>query len=250
MRGRPGDSGAPVDGAEGNTRRIDHVVHAVPDLHAAATEYEAMGFVVTPRADHPFGTSNHLIVLRDSYIELVTVTDPLRLPEKGFAREVADHLTRIDGGIPFVVLASDDPETDRTALASLVVGDLQFSRPAPLPDGSTVVAAFTCLLTDGTPDVGVFYCHHHHPESVWSPAALAHPNGASTLVSTMIPMTESSTLRLAEFVGTVPIDGVVRAGATSISAGRAAVTVGTHDPAEAHRHVAGVEVSIRQIEQP
>ncbi|NIQ53863.1 MAG: VOC family protein, partial [Gammaproteobacteria bacterium] len=44
-------------------RRIDHLVHAVDDLDAAAAAYEDLGFLVTPRADHPFGTSNRLVIL-------------------------------------------------------------------------------------------------------------------------------------------------------------------------------------------
>ena len=51
------------------SRHVDHLVVPVPDLDAAAAELERTGFVVTPRADHPFGTSNRLVVFADTYLE-------------------------------------------------------------------------------------------------------------------------------------------------------------------------------------
>lgn len=57
-------------------RSIDHVVHVGHDFDQLAGEYEALGFTVTLRADHPFGTSNRLAVLENAYLELVAITRP------------------------------------------------------------------------------------------------------------------------------------------------------------------------------
>lgn len=98
-----------------SVRPIDHVVHAVADLDSAAEDYESMGFMLTPRSDHPFGTSNRLIVLESTYIELVAVTSP-ELITGGFAAEVK-RVAELGGGLAFLVLRSHYAYADREALA-------------------------------------------------------------------------------------------------------------------------------------
>src|SRR5690606_870940 len=73
-------------------RPLHHVVVAVPDLDASAGALEGAGFYVTARSDHPFGTSNRLVMLQDVYIELVSVTRPDLVPDAGFARFVLEAL--------------------------------------------------------------------------------------------------------------------------------------------------------------
>ncbi len=45
------------------SRGIDHVVLSVRDLDSAESFFTRAGFTLTPRAEHPFGTSNHLAIL-------------------------------------------------------------------------------------------------------------------------------------------------------------------------------------------
>lgn len=185
-------------------RRLDHLVHAVDDLDAAAAAYTGLGFAVTPRADHPFGTSNRLIVLEGSYLEIVAVTRPERLPESGFAAEVAARLRDRGPGISHLVLSSDDPARDREMLAGrglATAGLLEFSRPAPLPEGTIGEAAFQLAFTPGIVGLGVFFCRHLSPEVVWHPSALAHPNRAGRLVEVWLPLSPSNEERIA--LGTI-----------------------------------------------
>ena len=49
-------------------RGIDHLVLCVRDLNRARRLYERLGFTVTPRALHPFGTGNHLIQCEGNFI--------------------------------------------------------------------------------------------------------------------------------------------------------------------------------------
>ena len=65
------------------TRGIDHVVHAVHDLDAAASLYERLGFQVGSRNRHPWGTHNRVVQLAGSYVELLTVAEPERIPPHG-----------------------------------------------------------------------------------------------------------------------------------------------------------------------
>ena len=59
------------------TRGIDHIVHAVRDLDAAAALYRGLGFTVGGRNEHPrdWGTQNRLIQTPDTFIELLAIAD-------------------------------------------------------------------------------------------------------------------------------------------------------------------------------
>ncbi len=58
---------------------IDHVILAGPDLDALEESFTRMGFHVTGGGEHPhLGTRNRIIILDESYIELLAVADPDR----------------------------------------------------------------------------------------------------------------------------------------------------------------------------
>ncbi|MEQ9568159.1 MAG: VOC family protein, partial [Pseudomonadales bacterium] len=67
------------------SRSIDHLVLCVNDLDAAIAAYRQLGFTVTPRANHPFGTGNALIQLNGMYIELLSVVEPSKIAETDLA---------------------------------------------------------------------------------------------------------------------------------------------------------------------
>ena len=56
-------------------RGLDHIVHAVHDLDAAADFYRRLGFQVGSRNTHPraWGTQNHIVQLPGTYIELLAL---------------------------------------------------------------------------------------------------------------------------------------------------------------------------------
>ncbi len=60
-------------------RGLDHVVHAVRDLHAARSAYAALGFTTTPPALHPWGTGNSLVQLDRSFFEILSVEAPEKI---------------------------------------------------------------------------------------------------------------------------------------------------------------------------
>jgi hypothetical protein len=158
---------------------LDHLVLPVTDLDVAAAAFTDAGFVVTPEAPHPFGTANRLVVFERVYIELVTVADPARIPDSGFARRVADHLAAGRDGLSHLACQATtigDAGSEIRA-AGLEAGEpMWFSRPAPRTDGSELTASFTLLPIAGHPHQ--FFCVHHTPEAVWFRPHLLHPNGA------------------------------------------------------------------------
>src|SRR5438132_324481 len=58
---------------------LDHIVHAVRDLDAAAELYRRLGFTVGAPNKHPWGTHNRIVQLPGFFIELLTVAEPERL---------------------------------------------------------------------------------------------------------------------------------------------------------------------------
>ena len=66
-------------------RGLDHIVHAVRDLDAAADFYRRAGFTVGARNRHPWGTHNHLVQLPGFFVELLTMAEPDKLGTVGFS---------------------------------------------------------------------------------------------------------------------------------------------------------------------
>lgn len=189
-------------------RPIDHVVVVVPDLEEAGGALEMAGFHVTPRSDHPFGTSNRLVMVPASYLELMSVTRPEALPESGFARFVADNLAAERDGPLMMALRSDDVESDRRHLADLGLPGpeaLRFGRTARLPDGSETRVEFECSFTDLRSErFDAFYCRHLTRDQVWHPDTLVHPNGADILRSVTVADPGEALGHLAAMAGVEP----------------------------------------------
>jgi catechol 2,3-dioxygenase-like lactoylglutathione lyase family enzyme len=60
---------------------IDHVVHTVHDLDAAAAFYTALGFTIGARNRHPWGTHNRIIQFPGAFLELLEVAEPEKITE-------------------------------------------------------------------------------------------------------------------------------------------------------------------------
>ena len=58
---------------------IDHIVHAVRDLDAAAEFYASAGFTVGARNRHAWGTHNRIVQLKDCFIEILEVAEPEKI---------------------------------------------------------------------------------------------------------------------------------------------------------------------------
>ena len=146
-----------------------------------------MGFTLTPTARHPFGTGNSLAQMGSSFIELLAVTDPERIPPHGdgrfsFAAHNAEFLSRREG-MSMLVISSDNARADeeRWRKAGLKTFEpVYFERAAKLPDGGEAKVAFTIafVLNDDMPDAVFFCCQQHAPDAFWQPDYQRHQNGA------------------------------------------------------------------------
>jgi hypothetical protein len=177
-------------------RGLDHVVHAVGDLDAAAELYRRLGFLVGARNRHPpeWGTQNHIVQLPGVFIELLTVAD---------ATAIAPHAPRsfsfgafnrdfLAGGEGLSMLAlAGHGAPDAAAFRTAGIGDFapyEFARQGKRPDGTPIEVAFALAFAvdPQAPDIGFFTCQHRYPEHFWDPAFQAHANTAIGLAAVVL----------------------------------------------------------------
>ena len=169
---------------------INHLVLAGHDLEAMRSHYARLGFTVTPRGQHPFGTGNSLIQLHGTYLELLAVTGPQAVPEHrpahfSFAAFNRDFLARHDG---FSMLVLDTPDA-RSDIEAWRAAGLQtyepfdFSRTAKMANGQEIMVSFSLAFVShpAAPWLGLFACQHYSPQYFEQPRYLQHANGATAV---------------------------------------------------------------------
>lgn len=185
-------------------RGIDHLVLAVDSLKDAAKTYEDLGFTVTPRAQHPWGTANRLVQLQGSFLEVLEIAEPAKIvpPAPGtfsFGAYLKDYAAKREG-LAMLVFESNDARADRDLFAERGLPDLapfDFERQATLPDGSSVRVAFSLAFAPPpeTPEAVFFTCQQHAPEYFWKPEYQTHPNTAQGVDEVAMIAEEPARLR-------------------------------------------------------
>jgi hypothetical protein len=176
------------------SRGLDHIVHAVRDLDAAAALYRRLGFTVGARNRHPWGTHNHIVQLPGVFVELLTVAEPEKLAGEGFAALFGRfNQAFLAGreGLSYLMLESQDAAADARDFdaAGIAVSEvLTFEREGVRPDGSKRKIGFSLAFARdaGAPLIGFATCRQHNPESFWNLSLQQHPNGASTIASAVV----------------------------------------------------------------
>ena len=165
---------------------LDHIVHAVRDLDAAAAFYASAGFTVGARNRHPWGTHNRIVQLKNCYIEILTVAEPEKIVPHGarsfsFGAFNRDFLAAHEG-FAMLLLNSSNAVEDARAFEASGISDFDvfnFGREGTKPDGTPVKLAFSLAFAQdaASPDMGFAVCQHHFPENFWNPAFQTHANG-------------------------------------------------------------------------
>ena len=168
-------------------RGLDHIVHAVRDVDAAADFYVRAGFTVSGRNRHPWGTHNRIVQLKNCYIEILEVAEPEKIVPHGarsfsFGAFNRDFLANREG-FSMLLLNSSDAASDARAFEANGIGAFDvfdFAREGKRPDGGTVKLAFSLAFAaePNSPDLRFAVCQHHFPENFWNPAFQVHANGA------------------------------------------------------------------------
>lgn len=181
-------------------RGLDHIVHAVRDLDAAAELYRGLGFTVGARNRHPWGTHNYIIQFPGVFIELLTLAEPGKLGSDGFSLLFAkynDDFMKRGEGLSMLLLESKDARADEAAFraAGIAVSEgMHFEREAKRPDGSAVKVGFSLAFAEdkATPDIHFAACQQHYPENFWNPAFQRHGNGAEQVAGVVLVANEPS----------------------------------------------------------
>ena len=196
---------------EGPGIALDHVAHFVPDMGAAETVLERLGFTLTPFSEQqmkgpdgqpaPAGTANRCIMLRRGYIEILTTTgeseNAARL-KQAMARHVGLHL---------VAFGVADAEARHRAMA-----EAGFA-PQPLVrlerDIGTETGVGRARFSVARPGAGAMpegriqFLTHHTPELLWQTRWLDHPNRAVALTDVVIAVADlgEARARFARYLG-------------------------------------------------
>lgn len=184
-----------------NGRGIDHVVAATRDLDAAANLWARLGFAVTPRARHPWGTENHLVQLGGCFVEILGLGEGARIPEHegsffSFGAYNRDFLASHGDGLSMLVLESTDHDADRAAFVAAgltTFAPFGFERVALTPDGEARQVGFDLTFAGlggvggaAEPDMGFFTCRQRWPENFWRPEYQRHPNTALGIAAVVL----------------------------------------------------------------
>ena len=176
------------------TRGLDHIVHAVRDLDAAAALYRGLGFTVGARNRHPWGTHNHIVQFPGVFIELLTLAEPDKLGDDGFSRLFGaynrDFLARCEG-LSLLILESHDAAADEAAFRTAGIAaseTMRFEREGKRPDGSPVKLGFSLAFAENkaAPHIHFATCQQHYPENFWNPAFQKHANSATGIAGVVV----------------------------------------------------------------
>jgi hypothetical protein len=169
---------------------LDHIVHAVRDLDAAAEFYASAGFTVGARNRHAWGTHNRIVQLKNCYIEILEVAEADKIVPHGarwfsFGAFNRDFLASREG-FSMLILNSSDAIGDARAFEAAGIGGyavFDFAREGTKPDGTPVKLAFSLAFAHdpASPDLRFAACQHHFPENFWDPAFQTHAHGAKTV---------------------------------------------------------------------
>ena len=169
---------------------LDHIVHAVRDLDAAAEVYRRAGFTVGARNRHPWGTHNRIVQLKNCYIEILEVAEREKIPPHGarsfsFGAFNRDFLAAREG-FSMLILNSRNASADARSFEAAGIGGFEvfdFGREGTRPDGTPVKLAFSLVFASdaASPMTGFAACQHHFPENFWDPAFQVHANGVGAV---------------------------------------------------------------------
>jgi catechol 2,3-dioxygenase-like lactoylglutathione lyase family enzyme len=223
-------------------RGLDHVVHAVRDLDAAADLYRRLGFTVGARNRHSWGTHNLIVQLPGFFIALVTVAEPEKLGTDTFSA-LFGTFNRIflqrQEGLSFVMLESTDAVADAAAFRAAGIGVTEatgYEREGSRPDGTSVKIAFSNAFARDAkaPDIGFAASQQHYPENFWYPEFQRHANTANAVAGVVLVAENPSDHHI--FLSAFTSERELQATSSGITAPTLRGDIRVMDPAAFHNH--------------
>jgi hypothetical protein len=197
---------------------LDHVGVVTRDLAALATQYERLGFTLTPLARHADARiGNRCAMLRQGYIELLAVVDPAATSatlERFLARYPGVHI------LAFSVtdLQAEAARLQRAGIAAPAITHFERS----VSDGSSEMARFDLLQLPDQPEGRFNLVHHLTPDLLWQDRFLHHPNNAVSLLTVELAVAEpiATAARLSRLLGCPAVPDPVQGVSLELTRGR------------------------------
>ncbi|CAM3593921.1 VOC family protein [Rahnella victoriana] len=164
--------------------QLDHaVINVAEQLNLAGQQFRRLGFHLTPRGHHSLGSSNHLAIFGENYLELLGY-------EPGNAHTRTD-LWQAPLGLSGLVWKTQDASAVYDHLQQQNIAGsapAEFFRPVELNDGTSPNARFRTvpLAASRVPNGRSFFCQHLTPELVWRNEWQNHPNGVADITGFVI----------------------------------------------------------------
>lgn len=174
---------------------VDHAAHFVPDIDAAGTALEALGFTLTPfsaqshrlQPDGPLvsaGTGNRCVMFERGYLEFLTPTGDTPMADQlrtAIARYVGVHL---------IAFGTGAPEDDHARLVTEgfePMTPVALQRPISTENGEDT-ARFTVLrVPPGKMVEGrIQLCQHRTPHLLWQSRWTGHRNAVTAFVDVLL----------------------------------------------------------------
>ncbi|MFS7358112.1 VOC family protein [Rahnella inusitata] len=201
--------------------QLDHVVINVAEqLNHSEQQFRRLGFHLTARGHHSLGSSNHLAIFDENYLELLGY-------EPGNVHTRTD-LWQAPLGLTGLVWKTQNSAAVYQHLQNQNIAGsppAEFFRPVALNDGTSPNARFRTvpLAAERVPNGRSFFCHHLTPELVWRNEWQHHPNGVADITGFVISAADPQAA--ARVYGELFCAEALQSGADGVilRAGRAAV---------------------------
>jgi catechol 2,3-dioxygenase-like lactoylglutathione lyase family enzyme len=188
--------------------RIDHVMICVPDLDRGIETYTRIGFDIHPGGVHTGkGTHNAIGFNGDDYLELLAVRDRSEYLRNSPYPGLLEFIER-GGGLRYIVLQSNDLETDVAAMRSRGVDVSDAIDGARMTHGGQELRWRAAMLGERD-SLPLFFIQHLTPLAERRrqvPAAGPHPNGVLRAERAYIAVTDlaAAAADYARVLGTPP----------------------------------------------
>ncbi|MFA5487727.1 MAG: VOC family protein [Candidimonas sp.] len=184
-----------MDSARRTTIGLDHVGLFSSSLESVATQYERLGFCLTPTSQHASppapgepavlrGTANRCAMLDEGYIELLAVVDRA-LDTLGVPEALAKY-----EGMHILAFETQDPRGEQARLreAGYDSVNLAYLQRVLQTEQGEALARFVQVRTppQAMPEGRVFMLQHPTRDLVWQPRYLTHPNTAVKLAEIIV----------------------------------------------------------------
>lgn len=156
---------------------LDHaVINVAEGLNLSEQLFRRLGFSLTERGHHSLGSSNHLAIFNDNYLELLGYEDRNTLQRRDLYQAAL--------GLNGLVWKTQDAAAAYRHLSQHRLSDSEpkaFFRAVKLNDGTEPNARFQTVPVTAAriPHGRSFFCQHLTPELVWRAEWQTHPNAVS-----------------------------------------------------------------------